>query len=594
MKRPVELAAAAVLALVGALGSAAQTPQVGDGPGEPTAEVFVDVAAAAGLDFAHFNGMSGELYFVEMNGAGAAMFDFDRDNDLDLYLVQGAMLGGKEIAEATLPPRAPLPLRDRLFRNELVPSGELRFTDITAESGIDAHGYGMGVATGDVDNDGWTDLYVTNFGSNQLWRNNGDGTFRDITATAGVDDDRWSVPATFLDYDRDGWLDLFVGNYVDFTVAGHQTCLTAGGARDYCGPMAYHSETDRLFRNLGAAADGDVRFGDYSARAGLRSMPGATLGALAGDFNGDGWPDIYVANDQMRNFMWFNPASAAGTESFREEALMAGTAVNEEGQPEGSMGVDAADVDNDGDEDLFMTHISRETNTLYLNDGSGFFADATIATELGPASWEYTGFGTSFVDYDNDSLLDLLVVNGAVRLLEAQVHDNDPHPLRQRNLLFHNLGGRFDEVSEGSGPLFELAEVSRGAAFGDIDNDGDTDVLVTHNAGSARLLINTVGQDSHWLGLDLRATGGGRVMLGARVAVRRRGRPTLWRTARSGGSYASAGDPRVLVGLGEAPAVSAVEVYWPDGRVESWLVGEVDRYLTLRQGSGTEAKGGGE
>jgi len=394
MKRWLHLATASAVAFTGGFGSAAQAQRRADDPGEPTPEVFVDLAAATGLEFSHFNGMSGELYFVEMNGAGAALFDYDRDNDLDLYLVQGTMLGDKTISQATLAPLAPQPLRDRLYRNELVPSGKLRFTDVTDESGIDARGYGMGVATGDVDNDGWTDLYVTNFGPNQLWRNNGDGTFRDITAAAGVDDDRWSVPATFIDFDRDGWLDLFVGNYVDFTVTGHQTCLTAGGAPDYCGPMAYHSEPDRLFRNLGGGAGGGVRFEDHSARAGLRSMPGATLGALAGDLTGDGWPDIYVANDQMRNFMWVNVAAADGGRGFREEALMAGTAVNEEGQPEGSMGVDAGDIDNDGDEDLFMTHISRETNTLYLNDGSGFFADSTIAAELGPASWEYTGFGT--------------------------------------------------------------------------------------------------------------------------------------------------------------------------------------------------------
>ena len=550
-------------------------------------EIFADRAAAAGLDFVHFNGMSGELYFVEINGAGAALFDYDRDDDLDLYLVQGTMLGpGKTLADATLPPGSPRPLRDRLYRNELVPGGELRFTDVTEESGLDARGYGMGVATGDVDNDGWPDLYVTNFGPNQLWRNNGDGTFSDITVAAGVGDDRWSVPANFFDFDRDGRLDLYVGNYVDFTIAGHQTCPTVSGARDYCGPLAYHAEPDRLFRNLGASGDGAVRFEDHSARAGIRAAPGATLGAVAGDFNLDGWPDLYVANDQMRNFMWINPAAAAG--GFRDEALMAGTAVNEEGQPEASMGVGAGDLDNDGDEDLFMTHITRETNTLYLNEGAGFFTDATIAAELGPPSWEYTGFGTAFFDYDNDGRLDLLAVNGAVRILEALARENEPHPLHQRNLLFHNLGdGRFEEVSERSGSVFALSEVSRGAAFGDVDNDGDTDVLVTNNAGPARLLINRVGQDRHWLGLDLRGTDGGREMLGAWVGVQRLDRPTLWRRVRTGGSYASAGDPRVLVGLGDAPGVSGVEVHWPDGRVESWPVAEVDRYLTLRQGSGT-------
>ena len=591
MKRWIHHAALTGLLLGGGQPAPARGPAVGSAEtGTGGGPIFFDRATASGVDFAHFNGMSGELYFVEMNGAGAALIDYDRDDDLDLYLVQGTMLGpGKTIADATLPPGDSGPLRDRLYRNELVPSGELRFTDVTEQSGIDARGYGMGVAAGDVDNDGWPDLYVTNFGANQLWRNNGDGTFSDVTAAAGVGEERWSVPATFVDYDRDGWLDLYVGNYVDFTIPGHQTCLTAAGSRDYCGPRAYHPESDRLFRNLGAAAG--VRFEDRSATAGLRAAPGATLGALAGDFNGDGWPDLYVANDQMRNFMWLNPAAADGRQSFREEALMAGTAVNDEGQPEGSMGVDAGDYDNDGDEDLFMTHITRETNTLYANDGGGFFVDSTIAAELGPASWEYTGFGTGLFDYDNDGWLDVLVVNGAVRLVEAQVRDKEPHPLRQRNLLFRNLGGRFEEVSGRAGEVFALAEVGRGAAFGDVDNDGDTDVLVTNNAGPARLLINQVGQDRHWLGLDLRGTAGDRQMLGAWVGVRRPDRPTLWRRARSGGSYASAGDARVLVGLGESAAVSGVEVHWPDGRVESWQITEVDRYHTLRQGSGRPAEG---
>ena len=613
---------AAVLAAGAAFAAAAFAGAVEGSPGAvgtaaSPRQVFTEEAAARGLDFVHFNGMSGELYFVEMNGAGAALFDYDHDGDLDIYLVQGAMLGpGKTSAGAALP--APLPPGDRLYRNELVPSGELRFTDVTGESGIDARGYGMGVATGDFDNDGWVDLYVTNFGSNQLWRNNGDGTFADVTAAAGVDDARWSVPAIFLDYDRDGWLDLYVGNYVDFTIAGHQTCPTVSGARDYCGPLAYHAESDRLFRNLGGDAGGPnqdganrggaaaggrgpkttapgatVRFEDVSASTGLRAAPGAALGAVAGDFDLDGWPDLYVANDQMRNFMWMNPGASSGAGSFREEALMAGTAVNEEGQPEASMGVAAGDVDNDGDEDLFMTHITRETNTLYLNDGSGFFADATIAAELGAASWEYTGFGTGLFDYDNDGLLDLLVVNGAVRIIEALARDNDPHPLHQRNQLFHNLGGRFEEVSERSGAVFASSEVSRGAAFGDIDNDGDTDVLVTNNAGPVRLLINHVGQERHWLGLDLHGTAGDRPMLGARVGLRRPGRPTLWRRVGTGGSYASAGDPRVLFGLGEDPAVAAVEVWWPDGAAESWPIAAVDRYLTLRQGSGTALGGGG-
>ena len=590
----------AALSAALALGSALP-PAAGAQASPPPApqEIFTDEAARTGLDFVHFNGMSGELYFVEMNGAGAALFDYDRDGDLDAYLVQGAMLGeGKKPADATFPPREPTP-RDRLFRNELIPSGKLRFTDVTARSGIDSRGYGMGVAVGDVDNDGWPDLYVTNFGANQLFRNRGDGSFADVTAAAGVVDDRWSVPALFADFDRDGWLDLYVGNYVSFSYLNHRTCLTPTGARDYCGPLAFQPETDRLLRNLGPDAGGKVRFEDVSARWGIRSQAGATLGAIAGDFNGDGRPDLYVANDQMANFLWIQQSSGGASGAaiaFRDEALLSGTAVNEEGRPEGSMGVDAGDFDGDGDEDLFMTHITRETNTLYSSDGGGFFVDATIAAELGPPSWEYTGFGAGFLDYDNDGWPDLLVVNGAVRILEHLALLKDPHPLHQRNQLYRNVpspqGRRFEEVSGRAGAVFELSEVSRGAAFGDVDNDGDTDVLVTNNAGPARLLINRVGQDRRWLGLRLVGGGVERDMLGAWVGVHRPGATALWRRVRTGGSYASAGDPRVLVGLGDSPEVSRVEVRWPDGRRETWPTPEVGRYTTLRQGEGTAAAEG--
>ncbi len=558
--------------------------------------IFTDRTAEAGLDFHHFNGMSGRYYFAEVVGAGGALFDFDDDGDLDLYLVQGRMLGpDRDLPEALIPPRRPLPLTDRLYRNDLEVSAgaarTLKLTDVTAASGIEGTGYGMGVAAGDYDNDGRTDLYVTQFGAaNKLWRNLGSGadgtvTFRDVTSEAGVGEQRWSVPAVFFDFDRDGWLDIYAGNYSDYTLARNKTCIGESGLRDYCGPQSYDPLPDRLYRNLG-----DGSFEDVSEKSGITAEFGATLGLSAADFDGDGWLDIYVANDLSANQLWLNQRDG----TFANDALLLGCALNRDGQAEASMRVDAADFDVDAYFFLFMTHLSRESNTLYVNDGSGLFRDQSVATGLGNPSWAFTGFGTAFLDYDGDGWLDIYVANGAVYVNFELARESDPYPLHQTNQLFHSLGAsedgkiRFADVTSSAGEVFALSEVSRGALFGDLDNDGDTDLVVTNNSGPARLLINQVGNRNHWLGLRLTSAplAGGRDMLGARVAVQREGRPLLWRRVRTDGSYASAIDPRVLVGLGDAVAVAKVEVHWPDGQVESWTGLPVDSYSVLVQGTG--------
>ncbi len=553
-------------------------------------DIFLDKAQPAGIDFVHFNGMSGEHYLCEMMGAGGALFDYDRDGDLDLYLVQGHMLGQeKTLADAVFPPPASGPLRDRLYRNDLQleedGTSRLHFTDVTERSGIHALGYGMGVATGDFNNDGWTDLYVTNFGSNQMFRNEGDGTFSDVTTVTGTDDPRWSLSAAFLDYDRDGWLDLYVGNYVDFSLTNHKLCFSFGDATresalEYCDPSQYEPLPESLFHNRG-----DGTFEDVSHKSGISGESNGALGVSTADFNGDGWIDIYVANDKRPNHLWINQKNGR----FKNDALGAGCAVNGEGFAESSMGVDAGDVDNDGDEDLFMTHMSlNEKNTLYLNSGGGSFEDVSYASGLALASIVFTGFGTAFLDYDNDGLQDILAANGHVKSIEALVKAGDPYPLGQTNQLFRNLGkGKFLEVTELAGAAFRLSEVSRGAAFGDVDNDGDTDVLLLNNSGPARLLVNQVCTDKHWLGLKLVGEVSGRDMLGTRVAVVQAQGPTLWRRARADGSYASANDPRVLVGLGGATRVKAVQAYWPDGQAEEWKEVPIDTYTTLRQGTGT-------
>jgi len=550
-----------------------------DGP------IFVDRAVASGVDFVHFNGMSGEFYIPEVTGAGVGMLDYDDDGDLDLYLVQGRMLGpGKTPEDVLYPWPGEGPLIDRLYRNDLQvdPDGsrELRFTDVTRESGLVSDGYGMGVITGDYDNDGRIDLYVTNLEGNHLFRNRGDGTFEDVTAEAGVDDRRWSVPAVFFDYDRDGWLDLFIGNYLDFTYDNHKTCLTVTGARDYCGPSAYRGQPDRLLHN-----EGDGTFRDVTRESGLHAAYGPALGAVAADLNGDGWLDLYVANDGRPNQMWLNQ----GDGTFQDTSLMGGSAVNAEGFPEASMGVDAADFDGDGDVDLFMAHIAGETNTLYRNDGTALFEDTSILSGLGPMSKWATAFGAGSLDYDNDGWLDVLTVNGAVRTIEEQARQQIPYPLRQPNQLFRNRReGRFEEVSEQAGEALAVSEVSRGAAFGDVDNDGDTDALILNSHGPTQLLINQVGQAQPWLGLRLVTGSPPRDALGARVGLFRSGRPVLWRRARTDASFASANDPRVLFGLDEAPEVEKVQVQWPGGRTEEWIDLAVDRYTTLVEGSGRE------
>ena len=546
--------------------------------------IFIDAAPAANLDFVYFNGMSGEHYFHEIMGGGAALFDFDNDGDLDVYLVQGRMIGpGLTLDDALFPPPPGTPLTDRLYRNDLEPgagSASLRFTDVTRASRIEAAGYGMGVTTGDFDNDGWTDLYVTNFGSNQLLRNRGDGTFEDVTAASGADDPRWSVAASFFDFDRDGWLDLYVGNYVDYSLADHKPCPLPSGVLTYCAPGAYRPAGDSLFRNRG-----DGAFEDVSTASGIGAEPSSGLGAVAADFNGDRWIDLYVANDLMWNRLWIN----RGDGTFADNALLAGVAVNREGQPEAGMGVDAGDFDGDGDPDIVVSHLEQETNTLYVNDGTGLFRDESASSGLGPPSLPFTAFGIGWVDYDNDSWLDVLALNGAVIGMDALIREGDPYPLRQTDQLFHNLGdGSFADVTAEAGAVFESSEVSRGAAFGDIDNDGDLDVVAVNSNAPTRLLLNQVGQDRSWLGLRLVAHN--RDALGAQVLIHRPGAAPIWRHVHTDGSYASARDPRVLTGLGLGDSANAavghVEVRWPDGAAERWADVRSGEYQTLVQGEG--------
>jgi hypothetical protein len=525
--------------------------------------------------------MSGEFYYPEIMPPGVALFDYDNDGDLDVFVVQGEMLGNKPLSAAKPPP--PGTLTGRLFRNDLSIAADgtrqVHFTDVTAASGIVTLGYSMGVATGDFNNDGCVDLYVTSLGRNQLFRNNCNGTFTDVSKASRTDDDGWSISAAFVDYDRDGWLDLFVGNYLNYSIEANVHCFSLSGSLDYCPPHVYRPHPSHLYHN-----NRDGTFTDVTASAGMSHEFGPALGVSTADFNGDGWMDIYVANDGLPNQLWINQRDG----TFKNTALLSGAALSPEGEAKSSMGIDAGDFDNDGDEDLFITELTGQGDDLYVNDGTGAFEDRSARAGIRLASLPFTGFGAGWFDFDNDGWLDLMTVNGAVTQNIEALARNEPFSLQQRKQVFRNLGnGLFTDVTKQAGAVFETAEVGRGLAFGDIDNDGDIDVLIGNDSGPLRLLVNNVGNRKHWVGLRLAgAAAGGKVrdMVGARVAVTRGDGLTVWRRARADGSYASASDPRVLVGLGDSTAPVTVRVIWPDGRREEVKGVAIDRYTTLTEG----------
>jgi hypothetical protein len=543
---------------------------------------FIEAAAAANLNFAHTNGASGQFYLHEEMGSGVAVFDYDNDNDLDVFLVQGAA----PPLPASRRPRG-TPPTSRLFRNDIAgPAGgarRLRFTDVTDKAGVGLAGQGMGVAVGDYNNDGFLDLFVTTFGPDKLFRNNGNGTFSDVTMEAGVSDPLWSASASFLDYDRDGDLDLFVTNYLVFNEADNKQCFDTAHVRHYCPPSVFPPAPDRLYRN-----EGGGRFSNVTESAGISKADGNGLGVVAGDFSGDGWLDIYVANDATPNQLWVNQRNG----TFLDEGLLSGAAVNAGGHPEASMGIGAGDFDADGDEDLFVTNDVGETFVLYVSDGQGLFVDARVRTGIAAPTAAYTGFGTDWFDYDNDGWLDLFITNGAVSIVPKQ--RGQPRPYRMNNQLFRHTGkGRLEEVPAAvAGPDFSDLEIGRGAAFGDLDNDGDVDIVVNNNGGRAKLLLNQARSGHRWLQVRLDQGSANRLALGAWVGVHRTGRPTLWRRVRTDGSYMSASDSRLHFGLGTAADITGIDVRWPDGARERFDRQETNRLVTLKRGTGAIAPAG--
>jgi hypothetical protein len=531
---------------------------------------FVDVTDASGLNFVHDAGPLGRYFMPEMVGSGAAFFDFDNDGRLDIYLVQN---GGPESSST-----------NRLFHQE--PDG--RFTDVSTGSGLDVKGYGMGVAVGDINNDGWPDVFVTEYGRARLFLNNGNGTFTDITKDAGLDSVLWGTSACFVDYDRDGWLDLVVVNYVTYDPS--RWCADPDGRQEYCGPSAFNGTVTRLYRNLGAAAGSKVRFQDVTLESGLGQQPGPGLGVFCADFNGDRWPDIFVSNDGKPNHLWINQRNG----TFKEEGVERGLALNCLGRAEANMGVAIGDVNGDGFFDLFVTHLTDETNTLWAQGPRGIFQDRTAAVGLANPRWRGTGFGTVLVDFDHDGALDLGVVNGRVKrakIVDAPADVKATNPsywqvYAERNQLFGNDGtGRFRDLSSQNAAFCGRAAVCRGLACADFDNDGAMDLLVTAVAGPARLYRNVAPRRGHWLLVRALEPGLRRDAYGAEVTVQAGGRRWM-RWINPGYSYLCSNDPRAHFGLGQADRVETIEVVWPDGSEETFPGCPADQLVVLRKGEG--------
>jgi enediyne biosynthesis protein E4 len=541
---------------------------------------FVDISQQTGLDFVHTTGSSGEYYFPEIAGSGCALFDYDGDGDLDVYAMQAHPLDPRL---ATNRGDAPAGM-NRLFRNDLQPIGQGRFApkfvDVTRQSGVGDTGYGMGCTVGDYDNDGDLDLFVTNFGPNVLYRNNGDGTFENVTTSAISAYNRWSTSASFFDYDKDGFLDLFVTDYVSFHPAENRKCHSRSSRRDYCGPSAFEPVSDHLFHN-----EGDGTFTDVTVESGIDRTFGSGLGVVCADFNGDTYPDIYVANDGNANQLWINKRDG----TFANNALLGGAAYNAEGIAEAGMGVTAGDFDTDGDLDIFLAHLVGEHNTLLVNTGDGLFDDRTDSAMLGAMSRSQTAFGTRWFDFDGDGDLDLFLANGAVKIAEECAHLDYPYPYP--NQLVRNSGPpafTFEDVSDRAGSAITLAEVSRGAAFGDVDNDGDPDILVSNSNGPLRLLRNDVGDAQSWLRLRLIGSTSNRDGVGSVIRLTRPNVADLIRRVHADGSYCSANDLRVRFGLGHAAGPHSVTVAWPSGKNERFDNLAADVLVTLREGQGTQ------
>ncbi|WP_263359047.1 CRTAC1 family protein [Acidicapsa ligni] len=541
---------------------AAGTPGVSGIPGAPALFQAID-PSRSGITWTHSNGRSPSYYLPETTGAGCAFLDYDNDGWMDIYLVNSGACDF--FTPAT-------PLRNALYRN----NRDGTFTDVTLKAGVAGAGYGMGVAVGDFNGDGYPDMFVTGYNRSILYRNNGDGTFTDITEKSGIVTPGWASSAVWFDYDNDGRLDLFVCRFVEFAKQDNKFCGNEKtGDRYYCIPSVYPPAASWLFHN-----NGDGTFTDVSAQTGIASVKGKAWGAVATDVNNDGWMDLFVANDTERNFLFINHQG-----KFKDEGLEAGIAYSADGRARSGMGVDSADLDQDGWQDLFVTNVDQEMYSVYHNNHDVTFDDLAAPSGLGNTTRAMSGWGLRFFDYDNDGNLDLFIANGhpddQIEAHSASVTYREPL------LLFHNNGNGLQNVSDSAGPIFHEHFSARGLAIGDFDNDGAVDVLVAVNNGAPLLLRNQAAHGSHWLGLRLIGTKANIDAIGARIAWTA---GTLKRTAlkTGGGSFLASHDPRIVLGLGSNSKLDHLEIRWPQPstRVDTFTDLPVDRYITIVEGKG--------